>query len=202
MILIDNRHLFDKQHRLKEEFVDQLYQINYVTMFLCIFPVLIPSFSVWYFALYLLLIITCFVWKKTGIKYRLHHSARWRMGSVIIHLDVCTFFIGLALWRSSGQNLLIGGLELVFIMISIGIGHCFRRRIASELRNPKTGWGRMLPLIGSIGAGKGALLGYLISGMAPLSWAPFMMYILMLIVVIIMYALWNYVEEPINNLEE
>ncbi|MFC7443321.1 hypothetical protein [Laceyella putida] len=194
--MINNRDFFDEQHRLKEEFIDSFYQLIYVTLFLAFFSFLIPTFSLAFFILYILLIVACFYWKYASNRYKLYQSVKWRIGSLLGHIDVSAIFVGMVLWRVSDESLKVGLLQLLTLIIAIGIGHGFRKTIAQELRKPLTKWGKMLGAVGVIGAGKATLLAYFLAQFTTMNVLALLMYALILIVVIIIHSMWLYVEKP------
>lgn len=193
--MLDNRGLFDEQHRLKEEFTHSFYQIIYVTLFVSVFSFLIPTFSLTTFSFYLILFIACFCWRHVTDRYKLYRSVKWRVGSLIGHLDVSAIFVGIVFWRVSGKKLSIIVLLLATLTIAIGIGHYFRRVITQELRKPLTKWGKVIASVSVVGAGNSALLAYFLSRFTTINVLALLMYSLILIIVVIVHSLWIYVEE-------
>ncbi|MFD1424523.1 hypothetical protein ACFQ4J_12350 [Laceyella tengchongensis] len=146
--------------------------------------------------MYLLLMISCFYWKYVSNRYKLYKSVKWRVGSLLAHIDLSTIFVGIVYWRVSGERWSIGLLQLIMLLVAIGIGHGFRGYIAQELRKPMTGWGKLLSSIGIVGAGNAALLFYFLSRFTTTNVLALVMYSLMLVIVVIIHAMWFYADTP------
>ncbi|RDU34757.1 hypothetical protein DRW41_21930 [Neobacillus piezotolerans] len=104
----------------------------------------------------LVLVAASVITKVKNLQYYLN----WRLGVMMLFIDSAMIFMALTISRAYGKFLPCI-LLLLLMLIAIVLSHKFAERYLDELHSPKTKLGKMIILIGFIGSGGGAMIGYI-----------------------------------------
>lgn len=138
----------------------------------------------------LILFISTFISNKR----KWHYNKRFRLVFGLIQIDVTTILGAVFVTRMLNGSLGFLFLLIVLLILTVLIGHLYRRKIISELKNPQTVLGKILASFGLIGGGLAGILTYWASqSMSGIIVGSFI-YALLLLVVAIAHAQW-----PIDN---
>lgn len=83
-----------------------------------------------------------------------------RLGIMALFFDCTMLFLALTISRSY-NNILPAVILIILLALTIFLGHRFAEPIITEMKSPQTRIGRFIMLIGFLGSGIGALIGYL-----------------------------------------
>lgn len=132
--------------------------------------------------LFLLLIITSL--KKW------QYYLGWRLGLGIVYVDFALLFFALTITRAYGS--IIPGLALIVMQIIVIVfSHKYSNVIMDEINQPKTRIGKFIICIGLVGSGAGSLIGYLATKNFGVHIFGPILFIIALIVVSIVHALFQ-----------
>ncbi|WP_316572862.1 hypothetical protein [Neobacillus sp. YIM B06451] len=118
---------------------------------------------------------------------KLQYYLNWRLGMVLLFTDSMMLFFALTIARAYGK-LLPGILLLLLMLTVIVLSHKFAETLLDEIHSPKTKFGKGLILIGTVGSGVGAMIGYISTQTIGVHIAGPVGFAVMLIVVGIIHA--------------
>lgn len=131
----------------------------------------------------LLMVIASVITKLKNLQYYLN----WRLGIMLLFFDSMMLFFALTIARAYGK-FLPGILLLLLMLAVIVLSHKFAETLLGEIHSPKTKIGKMIVLLGFIGSGAGAMIGYISTKTIGAHIAAPIIFIVALIVVGIFHA--------------
>lgn len=151
-----------------------------------------PS-SLWGWVLLANVVVSA-VWTGIGYYRALHQRPKWRIIYSIVHLDMFSIYMVILAWRGNGETALGAFFFLLPVVVIGWIGYSYRRRVFSEILQPRSLLSKVLWFLAT-GAGGGAIVGLVIGKSFP-QIALYWMYLVFLLLVLFSHSMWIKAENP------